>query len=167
MLHLSQTPRVNPQDNLALKEKMWWAYLKIWIPEVSSLSCLSQTRGKETDVYRERSSKFLLLLVFNVWLLSRFRVPESNGLFFSSFSLLSLFFSFFLAEINNIPFPSCGWFIKAIALESASPLLLVAWVKDIWSWSVCACSQYCNIWKCICICENDLYWWFFPRRNTT
>lgn len=106
-------------------------------------------------------------------LFSRFDCsPDLGSLKATGFSFLLFlsslsFFLSFSAEINNIPFPSCGWFIKSIALESASSLLLVAWVKDIWNWSVCACSQYCNIWKCICICENDLYWWFFPRRNTT
>lgn len=152
MLHISQTPRVNPQDNLALKEKMWWAYLKIWIPEASvcPASARPQTAGSRRWTFTEKEAvSFCCCLFSRLGCSPELRSLKARGfLIFSPFH----FFTFFSAKINNIPFPSWGWFIKAIELESASSLLLIAWVKDIWSWSMCAYSQHCKILKCICLC---------------
>lgn len=157
---ISQTSRVNPQDNLALKEKMWGAYLKIWIPEASVCPASAgapDNQLKEMDTHRE-SSKFLLLLLLFVtckaWLLSIIKVPENMGssfLFFPPISFLSFFPPLsFSAKINHTPLSSWEWFIKAIKLESASSSSLISQVKDIWGWSVY--SQHCNIGNCICIC---------------
>lgn len=123
--HIPQSPRVNPQDNLILKEKMWWTYLKIWIQEASV--CLASARLQRADSRRWTFTE-IKTVSFCRYLFSRLGCPPESG-FLKAWGFLFYFLSF-SAKINNIPLPFWGRFIKAI--ESASLLLLIPWVKDIW-----------------------------------
>lgn len=87
--HIHQPPRVNPQDNLTLKEKMWWAYLKIWIQQASV--CLASARLQRADSRRWTFTE-IKAVSFCCCLFSRLVCPPESG-FLKAWGFL---FSFFI-----------------------------------------------------------------------